>query len=144
MLIDELEKAGTRNDYGRLWDCMLGFLEPETASRYADPALQIELDLSHVSYLATANSTDPLPSPLRDRFRIVTFPKPGPEHLGALLPPVIADLAVERGLDSRWIEPLSGHERDVVAAHWRGGSVRQLRRVVEVILRAREKSAIRN
>ena len=144
VLIDELEKAGTRTDYGRLWDCMLGFLEPETAARYADPALQIELDLSHVSYLATANSTDPLPSPLRDRFRVVTFPKPGVAHLDALLPPVIADLAAERRLDSRWIAPLGGEERDAVAAHWRGGSVRQLRRIVEIVLRAREKAAVQN
>jgi ATP-dependent Lon protease len=144
VLIDELEKAGTRSDYGRFWDCLLGFLEPESAARYPDPALQVTLDLSHVSYIATANSLDPLPSPLRDRFRIVTFPKPGPEHLDALLPPVITDLAAERGLDSRWIEPLCGQERDIVAAHWRGGSVRQLRRVVEVVLRAREKTAVHN
>ncbi len=144
VLIDEIEKAGTRNDYGRFWDCLLGFLEPETAVRYPDPALQVPLDLSNVSYIATANALDPLPAPLRDRFRIVNFPKPGPEHLDALLPPVIADLVAERGLDCRWIEPLNGQERDVVAAHWRGGSVRQLRRVVEVILRAREKVAVRN
>jgi hypothetical protein len=144
VLLDELEKAGTRSDYGRLWDCLLGFLEPETAIRYPDPALQTTLDLSHVSYVATANSIDPLPSPLRDRFRIVTFPKPGPEHMDALLAPVIADLAAERGLDSRWIEPLTGLERDIVAAHWRGGSVRRLRRIVEIVLRAREKAAVRN
>jgi hypothetical protein len=144
VLIDELEKAGTRSDYGRLWDCLLAFLEVETATRYADPALQVELDLSHVSYVATANSVDPLPSPLRDRFRIVTFPKPGPEHLDALLAPVIADLAAERWLDSRWVEPLGGEERDVIATHWRGGSVRQLRRIVEIVLRAREKRAVRN
>jgi ATP-dependent Lon protease len=144
MLIDEIEKAGTRNDYGRFWDCLLGFLEPETAVRYPDPALQVPLDLSHVSYVATANALDPLPAPLRDRFRIVGFPKPGPEHLDALLPPVIADLAAERGLDSRWVEPLTGQERDVVATHWGGGSVRRLRRVVEVVLRAREKAAVHN
>jgi ATP-dependent Lon protease len=144
VLIDELEKAGTRNDYGRFWDCLLAFLEPETATRYPDPALQVMLDLRHVSYIATANSLDPLPSPLRDRFRVVTFPKPGVTHLDALLPPVIADLAAERGLDSRWIEPLTGQERDIVAAHWRGGSVRQLRRVVEIVLRTREKAAVRN
>jgi hypothetical protein len=144
VLIDELEKAGTRSDYGRFWDCLLGFLEPETAARYPDPALQTNLDLGHVSYLATANALDPLPSPLRDRFRIVSFPKPGPEHLEALLAPVIADLAAERGLSNQWIEPLNGFERDAIAAHWHGGSVRRLRRVVEVVLGAREKAAVRN
>ena len=106
--------------------------------------MQVPLDLSHVSYIATANSLDPLPSPLRDRFRVVTFPKPGVAHLDALLPPVIADLAAERGLDGRWVEPLTGQERDLVAAHWRGGSVRQLRRVVEIVLRMREKAAVCN
>jgi hypothetical protein len=144
VLIDELEKAATRTDYGRFWDCLLAFLEPETAARYPDPALQTNLDLSQVSYVATANSLDPLPSPLRDRFRVVTFPKPAAADLIALLPAVIADLALERGLDSRWVEPLTGIERDTVAAHWRGGSVRRLRRVVEALLRIREKMASRN
>jgi ATP-dependent Lon protease len=144
VLIDELEKASTRTDYGRFWDCLLGFLEPETAARYPDPALQTNLDLSQVSYVATANSLDALPSPLRDRFRIITFPKPTAGDLDALLPAVIADLATERGLDQRWVEPLTGFERDAVAAHWRGGSVRRLRRVVEIVLRARESAAVRN
>lgn len=144
VLIDEIEKAGTRSDYGRLWDCMLGFLEPETNARYPDPALQTNLDLSEVSYVATANSLDLLPSPLRDRFRVVTFPKPSQEHLDELLPAVIADLARERGLDRSWVPPLDGVERATVARHWPGGSVRRLRRIVEAILRERDLRASRN
>jgi ATP-dependent Lon protease len=144
VLIDEIEKAPTRSEYGRFWDCLLGFLEPETASRYPDPALQTNLDLSQVSYVATANALDPMPAPLRDRFRVVSFPKPGAADLDALLPAIAADLAREQGLDSRWVEPLSGQERDAVATHWLGGSVRQLRRMVEAVLRARETSAARH
>ncbi|MGO9358161.1 MAG: AAA family ATPase [Xanthobacteraceae bacterium] len=143
VLIDEIEKAGTRTDYGRFWDCLLGFLEPETAARYPDPALQTNLDLSRVSYVATANSLDPLPSPVRDRFRIITFPKPAAGDLDALLPAVVADLTKERGLDERWVAQLTGFERDAVAAHWRGGSVRQLRRIVDVVLRSRDINAVR-
>jgi ATP-dependent Lon protease len=144
VLIDELEKAATRTDYGRFWDCLLGFLEPETAARYPDPALQTYLDLSEISYIATANSLDPLPSPLRDRFRVVNFPKPSATDLTSLLPAIIADLARERGLDNRWVEPLTGTECDTVAAHWHGGSVRRLRRIVEALLGVREKMASRN
>jgi ATP-dependent Lon protease len=144
VLLDELEKAGTRNDYGRLWDCLLGFLEPETNCRYPDPALQVTLDLSQVSYVATANGLDPLPSPIRDRFRVVTFPKPSADDLDALLPAVIADLARERDLDIRWVAPLDSAERMAVAAHWRGGSVRRLRRLVEAVLRERDVRAARN
>ena len=144
MLIDEIEKSGTRSDYGRLWDCLLGFFEPETSARYPDPALQTNLDLSQVSYLATANSLDPLPGPIRDRMRVVTFPKPSADDLDALLPAVIADLARERGLDQSWIPPLDGVEYAAVTMNWRGGSVRRLRRIVEVILRERDIRAQRN
>jgi len=144
VLIDEIEKAGTRSDHGRFWDCLLGFLEPETAARYPDPALQTNLDLSQVSYVATANSLDPLPSPLRDRFRIVDFPKPQPQDMDALLPAILADIATERGLDARWITPLAGWERDLAAERWKGGSVRRLRRLVEVLLRARERDELKH
>jgi hypothetical protein len=88
--------------------------------RYPDPALQINLDLSHASYIATANNLDPLPSPLRDRFRVIAFPKPTGEDLDALLPAVIADLAKEHGLHSRWIPPLDAIERSAAAANWLG------------------------
>jgi ATP-dependent Lon protease len=144
VLIDEIEKAATRSDYGRLWDCLLGFLETETSARYPDPALQTNLDLSHASFVATANSLDPLPSPIRDRFRVIRFPKPSADDLDALLPAVIADLARERGLDGSWIPPLDGAEHAAVARNWRGGSVRRLRRVVEAILRERDLRATRN
>lgn len=144
VLIDEIEKAGTRGDYGRLWDCLLGFLEPETNCRYPDPALQVTLDLSQVSYVATANALEPLPNSIRDRFRVVTFPKPTPDHLDAVLPAVIADLAKERGLDQAWMPPLDGVEYAAVARNWRGGSMRRLRRIVDAILRDRDIRATRN
>ncbi len=44
--------------------------------------------------LATANNLEPLPSSVRDRFRIVTFPKPAIADLDSLLTAVISDLAV--------------------------------------------------
>lgn len=144
ILLDEFEKAAVRADYGRLWDCLLGFLEPETNARYPDPALQINLDLSHVSYIATANSIDPLPSPVIDRFRVVRFPKPKAGDRDALVPAVIADLARDRSLDARWIPPLDSAEHAAVARLWRGGSVRRLRRIVEAILRERDLRATRN
>ena len=144
VLIDEIEKSGTRSDYGRLWDCLLGFFEPETSVRYPDPALQTNLDLSQISYVATANSLDPLPAPIRDRMRVVAFPKPNADDLDALLPAVIADLARERGLEQSWVPPFDGVEQTAVARNWRGGSVRRLRRIVEAVLRERDVRATRN
>ena len=113
-------------------------------ARYPDPALQTNLDLSQVSFVATANTLDPLPSPIRDRFRVVRFPKPKADDLDALLPAVITDLAEERGLNASWVPPLDGVERAAIALNWRGGSVRRLRRIVEAILRDRDLRATRN
>jgi ATP-dependent Lon protease len=141
VIVDELEKAGTRSDYGRFWDSFLGFLEPETSAHYPDPALQTELDLSHVCYVATANDLAPLPSALLDRFRVMAFPEPRANDLDALLPPVLVDIARERGLDARWVTGLVGWERDIIAKKWGGGSVRRLRRFVETVIRARERDA---
>lgn len=144
ILIDEIEKAATRSDYGRLWDCLLGLIEPETSSRYPDPALQIPLDLSHVNYIATANSTAPLSVPLRDRFRIVIFRKPTIDDLDALLPALVQNIAAEKAIDNRWIAPLDPIERAAIAKAWPGGSVRHLQRVIEAILQARDRSAPRH
>ena len=146
VLLDEFDKAPSRLDLsgGRLWDCLLNQLERETSARYPDPALQIDLDLSHVSYAATANSVDPLPYPIRDRMRVLSFPQPTAGDCGALLPAVIADLASERGLNADWIAPLDGIEHATVTEHWHGGSVRHLRRIVEAILRERDLRVTRN
>jgi ATP-dependent Lon protease len=75
---------------------------------------------------------------------VVAFPKPSADDLDALLPAVGADRARERGLDQSWFPQLDGIERAAVAQHWRGGSVRRLRRIVEAILREREVGATRN
>jgi hypothetical protein len=150
VLLDELEKAGgmvggSRSDgVGRLWDSLLGLLESETSFRYPDPLLQTNVDLSHVSYLATANSVTGLPRPLLDRFRVLKLALPSRDHLDAMLPAIVTDLAHERGLDARWIAPLDGDEHAAIASAWNGGSVRNLRRLVEVILRDRDANATRN
>ncbi|MDP3410526.1 AAA family ATPase [Bosea sp. (in: a-proteobacteria)] len=140
VMIDEIEKAPTRSDYGRLWDVLLSMLEPETARRFLDPSLQVECNLSMVTFLATANSLDPLPAPLRDRMRAISVPEPTADDIVALLPLVMNDVARERGMAAAWVEPLDGTERSLIAKNWPGGSLRQLRRLVETVMSARELS----
>ena len=140
VLVDEVDKAATRSEYGRLWDSMLQALDPENAARFPDPSLQVELDISWVTVICTANTPSPLPMPLLDRMRIVRFPEPGPEHLEALLPAVLAGIATEAGMDPRFVSPLDSVERAALRSRWRGGSVRRLRRAVEAILRVRDRA----
>ncbi len=116
ILVDELEKAATRTDHGRLWDSILPLLEGETAKSYPDPAFQTEVDLSHVSWIATANSVDPLPGPLRDRLRVLAMPAPRIQDLERLIAPVLAGIAESRWLDPRLVAALDGEEVDLVSA----------------------------
>lgn len=144
VLLDELEKAGTGSTNGRIWDALLGFLERENAARYPDPYLQTAVDLSHVSYLATANRIAAIPGPLLDRFRIVDFPSPTLKHLPSLLPSIMATVAEDEGLGMEWIEPMSGYELAAIEGAWKDGSLRTLTKIVQAIFTARDLAASRN
>ncbi len=68
--------------------------------------------------------------------RIVHVPEPGPEHLGVLAPGWPGGLPGDRQ-DERFGD-LDGDELAALADAWRGGSIRRLRRLVEICLRSRE------
>ena len=74
-----------------------------------------------------------------DRCRIIRVPSPAPEHLDRLLPALLGENVYGVGLDERWIEPLLPDERVMVAAHWKGGSIRNLQRLIQAVLDARER-----
>lgn len=59
-----------------------------------------------------------------DRLRVIHMALPSYDHLDALLPAVVANLARERGLDASCIPPLDGDEHSGVASTWPRGSVR--------------------
>ena len=145
VMVDEIDKAAERNWNGRLWDAMVPFLERETASRYRDQSLDCELDLSMISYIATANDVSKLPAPLRDRFRIVKVPAPTLAHLPKLAANVMRDLAIEdeaRQHDA----PLATDELDVIGKAWARSrfSMRTLQKIVAATLEARDSYAMRH
>ncbi len=142
LLIDEVDKAATRSDYGRLWDVMISLCERENTRSYPDPGLGVEVDISHVSYVATANSTAVLPAPLVDRFRQVEFPSPRIEDLDDLVDSLRREIAQERRIDAGFFLPLSAMERHLLLRNWGGGSVRRLRRMLDVVYRARDRQSV--
>ena len=54
------------------------------------------------------------------------------------VPQLVKAIMQERGLDKRQAEPLSQPEIDVLRRHWRGGSIRNLRQLIEGVLVARD------
>jgi hypothetical protein len=143
IILDEIEKAGTSRHNGNLHDVLHGLLERETAARWHDPYIDAPCDLSHISWIMTANTVEPVPKSLRDRCRSLRFPEPGLEHLAVLARRLLAERYRDKGFDPKWALPLDGVEIEALSAAWPGGSIRTLQRIVERLIDVREASMTR-
>jgi ATP-dependent Lon protease len=145
VLVDEIDKAGTSTRNGRLWNVLLPFLERETARAYRDVSLDAVLDLSWISHVATANSIEELPAPLRDRYRIVKVEAPRLADLPALAANVLRELAIENG-EETFVWPLAADEIEVIGRAWEkaGFSIRKLQKIVAGTVTARNATAVRH
>lgn len=85
VVIEEIDKAiGISNNQLRTSPMvpLLDLLEPDSAKQFSDEALEgIKLDTSHLSYLATANSIDMIPSPLLSRMMTYKLGQPTQEQI---------------------------------------------------------------
>lgn len=132
VVLDELDKIGSGGDFrGDPYAALLEVLDPEQNATFRDHYLDLDYDLSHVLFIATANLLDTIPPPLRDRMEVIhlsgytdedklriaqrhTVPKQLFEH--GLTPEMlsITDAAIER-IVSGWTREagLRGLEREV-------------------------------
>lgn len=73
-IFDEIEKAGN-SENGSPHDAILALLEERTAKAFRDEFILAPIDVSHASFLATANSINTLPEPLLSRFIVIELPE---------------------------------------------------------------------
>jgi ATP-dependent Lon protease len=80
ILIDEVDKAASGAKFNPL-NVFYGLLEPHSAKRFRDEALEVELDASKVIWIATGNYIYDIPVPIQSRMRIFNIKQPDPDTM---------------------------------------------------------------
>ena len=135
VLLDEVDKLGS--DFrGDPTAALLEVLDPAQNHTFRDHYLEVELDLSDVMFLATANVLDSIPAPLLDRMELVTLDGYTEEEKVA----IARDHLLPRQLDRAGLSSDDVHIEDAVlrrlaGEYTREAGVRQLERAIARILR---------
>ncbi len=135
ILLDEVDKVGAdwRGDPSA---ALLEVLDPAQNHSFRDHYLDVEIDLSEVVFLATANMLDTIPAPLLDRMEIIAFDGYTVEEKRAIARDYLLPRQVKRnGLTDDEVEVEDAVLADLIAEYTREAGVRQLEREIGKLMR---------
>jgi len=135
ILLDEVDKVGAdwRGDPSA---ALLEVLDPAQNHSFRDHYLDVELDLSDVFFIATANVADTIPGPLLDRMEVIRFDGYTVDEKTAIARDYLWPRQRERnGLLEDEVSIADDVIATVVSEYTREAGVRQLEREVGKILR---------
>jgi len=135
MLLDEIDKVGS--DFrGDPASALLEVLDPAQNHTFRDHYLDLDLDLSDVVFLATANVLENIPQPLLDRMELVTLDGYTEDDKIVIARNFLLPRQLERAaITTDEIEITDEALRELAANHTREPGVRQLERLIAKALR---------
>lgn len=134
-LLDEIDKMG-RDRRGDPTAALLEILDPAQNQNFVDHYLNVPFDLSEVLFIATANSLETIPAPLRDRMEIIQLPGYTIEEKMNIAKRYLVPKAIERhALESRMVTFSDETLRLVVNGYTREAGVRSLERQLSALCR---------
>ncbi|MEV4617487.1 endopeptidase La [Asanoa sp. NPDC049573] len=135
VLLDEVDKIAVGYS-GDPAAALLEVLDPAQNHTFRDHYLEVDLDLSDVLFLATANVVENIPGPLLDRMELVTLDGYTEEEKVAIGRDHLWPRQVERaGLTADEVSITDAAIGAIAAEHTREAGVRQLERAFAKILR---------
>jgi ATP-dependent Lon protease len=135
IMLDEVDKLGAdwRGDPS---SALLEVLDPAQNHSFQDHYLDVDLDLSHVLFIATANIAESIPAPLLDRMELIRFDGYTTDEKVAIARGYLWPRQVERnGLRADEVQIDDDVLRLVITDYTREAGVRQLERELGKALR---------
>jgi ATP-dependent Lon protease len=135
ILLDEVDKLG--NDYrGDPTAALLEVLDPAQNHTFRDHYLEVELDLSDVLFIATANMIEAIPEPLLDRMELISLDGYTEDEKVEIARDHLLARQLERaGLDTTDVTLTDDALRRLAAEYTREAGVRSLERSIGRVLR---------
>ena len=135
ILLDEIDKVGS--DYrGDPAAALLEVLDPAQNHTFRDHYLEVDLDLSDVLFLATANVIETIPQALLDRMELVSLDGYTEDDKVAIARDFLLPRQLERAaLTADEVELTEAALREIAANYTREPGVRQLERLLAKALR---------
>ncbi|GAB2570854.1 endopeptidase La [Microlunatus antarcticus] len=135
VLLDEIDKVGS--DYrGDPSAALLEVLDPAQNHTFRDHYLEVDLDLSDVLFLATANVIENIPQPLLDRMELVTLDGYTGEDKVAIARDFLLPRQLERAaLTTDEVQVDDEALREIAADYTHEPGVRQLERLLAKAMR---------